>query len=872
MNLLLPDPASPKDEVQSRLLLWAAAFLLLLSASMTIAPAARLRAWNVELDWLHWIGFVTWCAGFFGLHRLSARFLPDRDPFLLPLAGLLSGWGLLTVWRLDTTLGLRQTVWLALVCGLFAVGMRLPDLLGLLRRYKYVELTGGLLLTALTFAFGTYPGGEGPRLWLGCCGVYLQPSEPLKLLLIIYLAAYLADRLPLSFSLLELMAPTLVLTGAALGLLVAQRDLGTASLLLFLYAIIVFMALGKYRILISAAAAILAAGIGGYQLFDVIRIRVDAWLNPWLDPAGRSYQIVQSLISIAAGGVFGSGPNLGSPGVVPVAHSDFIFTAIAEETGLLGTLGLLLVVAMLTVRGFRAAICAPNNYQRYLAAGISSYLAAQTVLIVGGNLRLLPLTGVTLPFFSYGGSSLLTSFAALLLLTIVSNTGEHEPAPLPERKPYLLAAALLLSGLLAVAVVNGWWGIVRSDDLITRADNPRRFITDRYVARGGLLDRSNTLLNATEGQPGTYTRRYLYPALSATLGFSNPVYGQAGLESSLDGYLRGEEGTPGSLVSYNRLLYAQPPPGLNVRLSLDLERQRLADDLLAGKNGALVLINADTGEILVMASHPTIDPNLLAENWETWRSDPAAPLLNRATQGLYALGTASGPFLLASAMDSGSLPDASFNMAYQLGGTTWDCTRSTPSDADWAAAMQNGCPGALVQLAETLGTEQVTSLYSQLGLFEAPAVSLPVAEPDENTPTTLEEAALGSAGPRVTPLQMALAAAAISSGGSRPQPQIVLGVQTPQIGWVIRSPQPATASLPETGTRAAGQMLVQSGTSYWTVTASAPGDTTAITWFLGGTLPGAQGTPLALAVVLEENNPTLAASIGLAVLDGVPQP
>ncbi len=845
-------------------MLLAVACVFLLAVLVTLAPAARIHSWAAQYNALHWAGFAIWLAGMAVLQYVTARRLPDRDPYLLPLAALLTGWGLITVWRLDTVLGLRQSLWLALCVALVTAGLRLPDLPGLLRRYKYVAMTAGLLLTAATFQFGTYPGGEGPRLWLGCCGVYLQPSEPLKLLLIIYLAGYLADRLPLAFSLWEWVAPTLVMTGAALVMLVAQRDLGTASLLLFLYSLILYIASGKRRILAVAAVAILAAGVVGYQLFGVIRIRVDAWLNPWLDPSGRSYQIVQSLISVASGGVFGAGPGMGSPGVVPVAHSDFIFTAIAEETGLLGTTGLLLAMALLAVRGLRIALCAPNSYQRYLAAGISSYLAAQAILIIGGNLRLLPLTGVTLPFLSYGGSSLVTAFASLLLLLLISNTAESEPAALPNRRPYLLAGGLLLAGILAVALVNAWWGIARADDLTTRVDNPRPFITDRYVMRGTLLDRANTPLHVTEGMPGTYTRRSLYPPLAATLGYTSPVYGQGGLESSLDGYLRGVEGAPSSMVLLNYLLYAQPPPGLNVRLTLDLARQKLADERMHGQKGALVLLNAQNGEVLVMASHPSFDPNQLEANWDAWRASPDAPLLNRATQGLYPAGAAAAPFLLAAAGAGGALPERTGPLSTTLDDSRWDCALPTAAGVGWPEAVANGCPAATDQLAALLGTSTTTSLFRQIGFDTAPQIPLPAAAPLEATPG----APLLTGGPQVTPLQMALAAASISMGGAVPSPQMILAVQTPVEGWVVRPPQPSTPALDTLGAGQAAQMLVHPGSPYWQVVAAAPAQNGRVTWFLGGTLPGAQGTPLALALVLENGDPNLAAKIGQSVLEG----
>ncbi len=309
---------SPIDQIQNRLMRLAVVFLFLYAASLTLAPAARLHSWQVEYRWNHWIGFATWLVGMIIVHHQVTRRLPDRDPLLLPIGTLLSGWGVLSIWRLDSVMGLRQTIWLGVCMAVLVAGLRLPDVTGFLRRYKYIWLTGGLLLTGLTFIFGTYPDGVGPRLWLGCCGIYLQPSEPLKLLLIVFLAAYLSERIPVSLSLMQLLSPTLILVGIALALLAAQRDLGTASLFILIYTSVVYLASHRRRTLVISLFILLLAGFTGYLMFDVVRIRVDAWLNPWLDPSGRSYQIVQSLLAVASGGIQGRGPGLGSPSVVPI--------------------------------------------------------------------------------------------------------------------------------------------------------------------------------------------------------------------------------------------------------------------------------------------------------------------------------------------------------------------------------------------------------------------------------------------------------------------------------------------------------------------------------------------------------------------------
>ncbi len=806
-------PASPRL-IQRALLGTAAVFVFLYSLVLTLSPAARARSWEVEYRWSHWLGIAIWFAIFVLLHIQLQRRLPDADPYLLPVVAFLSGWGLLTIWRLSPGFGLRQAIWLLFSGLVLTFGLRLSPELGFLRRYKYIFLTAGILLTALTFFFGTNPSGDGLRLWLGCCGVYLQPSEPLKLLFLIYLSGYLSEMLLLRYRLAALIPPTAIVTGVALLLLVAQRDLGTASIFIFLYTLTLYIASGRKRVLWVSLVGLAVAGVAGYSLFDVIRLRVDAWLNPWLDPAGRSYQIVQSLIAIANGGVSGRGPGLGSPGLVPVATSDFIYTAIAEETGLAGTLGLLLLIGIFTARGLLIALRAPDTFRRVLAAGLTAYLAGQSILIIGGNTRLLPLTGVTLPFVSYGGSSLLTSFIAVLLLLLISNRADEEPAPLTNPQPFLLTGALLGLGLLALAAVTGWWALGRGPALLARTDNARRALADRYVRRGALLDRREQPINLTQGAPGEYVRVYAYPDLSSVVGYIHPNYGQTGLEASMDNYLRGLQGNPASLIWADHLFYGQPPPGLDIRLSLDLRLQAHADFLLGPRRGAIVLMNADTGEILVMASHPTFDANRLDELEAALLADPSSPLLNRAVQSAYPVGQALEPFLLAAGLSD------------------------SPSQSD------------------------LEGVYTRLGFFETPQVRLPTAKASAPGGTL-----------RVSPLQMALAAATLSNGGRRPVPRLAMAVSTPSEGWVILPAlgKDSQVFLPSRAENAAASYALNDF-PFWQWTASVSSGTETFLWSLGGTLPDWQGAPLVVVVVLEEGYPSLASYMGQQLLQSAIKP
>lgn len=802
-----PRPISlSRSQIQARLLSLAAVFLFLYSLILTLAPAARARSWNVPYHWSQWLGFAVWLGVILVAHTQIKRNIPEADPYLLPVAALLTGWGILTIYRLVPSFGIRQTIWLA-VCGLvLLLGLRLSPELRFLRRYKYIWLTIGLLLTALTLIFGTDPGGGYEHAWLGCCGVYFQPSEPLKLLLIVYLAAYLADRLPLSLRTLPLLAPTAVIMGIALLLLAVQRDLGTASIFIFLYAIILFIASGKKRILLISLIGLVVAGIAGYFLFDVVRYRVDAWLNPWLDPSGRSFQIVQSLMAVANGGTSGRGPGMGSPGLVPVAISDFVFVAIAEETGLAGTLGLLALIGFFVARGLRTAMLAPDSFRRILAAGLTAYIGAQSILIIGGNVRLFPLTGVTLPFVSYGGSSLLTSFLALLILLFISSQPEEEPAPLPNPQPYLILAGLIGAGLFSLAIANAWWAVWRGPDLLQRTDNARRSIDERYVKRGSLLDRNGTPIDFTLGKIGSYTRNYVYPDLGSITGYTDPVYGQAGLEATLDPYLRGLQGNPASSIWWNHLVYGEPPPGLNVRLSIDLDLQKRADALLADRAGAVVLLNAQTGEILAIASHPTFDPNLLDQQAPALLKDQQSPLLDRAAQETYPLG---------------------------------------PALQAWLQSI-NPAPQA----------------FSELGFYTSPALHLPVATAS-NPGQPL----------RISPLQMALAVSALSDKGIRPAARLAMAVDTPAQGWVVLPPLNQTVQVLSANSAAiVTRALVVKGQPLWQWSGLAGTANKPDAWALAGTLPGWQGTPLAVVVLLEDANNQWAAYIGQQMLLAAMQP
>ncbi len=417
----LPTPG----QRERNLLIIAGLFVLVNQVALALAQGrSALTLWPV----------VVWGACAVAGHRLLEQKLPIRDPLLFPAAMFLTGWGINLVARVVPSYTWRQTLWLvfgtAALLGLAA----LPGDLRWLRRYRYTWLIGGLVLLAVTIAFGENPSGGGPRLWiwLGFGRIYYQPSELLKILLVAFLASYFADhhrfmhsgalRLgPLRLPSPAFLAPVVLMWGVTMVVLVWQRDLGTATLFFVVFLVMLYIASGQLTLMLAGLALLLVAAVVAYNQFDVVALRVRVWANPWPYADTSAYQIVQSLMAIAAGGLFGQGIGQGHPTIIPVVHSDFAFAAVGEEWGLLGIVTVLAVIAMLVTRGMRIAVQAQQAFRTLLAAGLSVMLGLQSLLIMAGVLKLIPLTGVTLPFVSYGGSSLLTSFVIVGLLLVLSS-------------------------------------------------------------------------------------------------------------------------------------------------------------------------------------------------------------------------------------------------------------------------------------------------------------------------------------------------------------------------------------------------------------------------------------------------------------------
>jgi cell division protein FtsW (lipid II flippase) len=358
------------------------------------------------------------------------------DQLLLPLVATLTGLGLVLSYRLAPALAPRQLNWVLLGLGAMLLVALVPRDLRWLRRYRYTWAFLGLALVALTFLFGRYPGGTGPRLWLGVGSFLFQPSELLKVLLVVFLAGYLDEKReliaratyrlgPFRLPPLPYLGPLLIMWGLSMLLLVWQQDLGAALLFFGIFLAMLYIASSRGSYVLGGLILFAMGAFFVYVTFSHVRARFDIWLNPWLGARDSSFQIVQSLIALASGGALGQGLGYGHPTAIPAVHTDFVFVAIGEELGLVGALALVALYALLAHRGYRIALTAADGFGQLLAAGLTTILTLQTLIIMAGNIKLTPLTGVTLPLVSYGGSSLITSFLTIGLLLRISEQGNY---------------------------------------------------------------------------------------------------------------------------------------------------------------------------------------------------------------------------------------------------------------------------------------------------------------------------------------------------------------------------------------------------------------------------------------------------------------
>lgn len=366
------------------------------------------------------------------------------DQVLLPLTAGLATVGLLMIQRLHpdltalnegfATLAQRQLMFLVIGLAVLWLVVMLAGPLQVmtwLKRYKYTWLVVSLALQAATFVVGTGPPGSGAKLWIAAGPIQIQPSEIVKITLVIFLAGYLDDKRellgsswqvgPVALPPIPYLIPMGLMWAASLLTLVVLNDLGSALMFFAVFLTMLYLASGRPVYVIVGIVTFALACLGAWTAFSRVEIRVQNWLDPWKDPFVNGYQPIQSDYALSSGGILGTGFAQGSPWYIPAVETDYIFSAIGEELGLLGTLALLAMYFLLVVRGFTIAMRARDGFAQLMAAGLTAIVGFQTIIIIGGVIRIIPLTGITLPFISYGGSSLLSNFALIGLLLHISS-------------------------------------------------------------------------------------------------------------------------------------------------------------------------------------------------------------------------------------------------------------------------------------------------------------------------------------------------------------------------------------------------------------------------------------------------------------------
>jgi cell division protein FtsW (lipid II flippase) len=390
---------------------------------------------------------MTWGALFLALylvaHVVVRRTVPYADGALLPLTAVLTAFGLAIVYRLDSQDGARQAVWVAVGVGVLAATLvALRHDYRVLESYRYLFGIAAVGLLLLPSVPGLGEEVNGARLWVNLGVVQFQPGELAKICLILFLAGYLREkREVVAQGRLKDLGPLIAIWGAAMLVIVQTNDLGSALLNFGIFLAMLYVATGR-ALYVGAGLALFVGGAAVlYNALQHVQDRVTIWLHPWTDERVScslnghleyrqdcaSYQLVKSLYSIANGGFGGTGLGEGTftsidgTQLIPYLRTDFIFSAIGQELGLVGAAALLLVFMVFVVRGMRVALQAQDGFSKLLAAGLTFGFALQTFIIVGGVLRVVPLTGITLPFVSYGGTSIVANFVLLALLLLVSN-------------------------------------------------------------------------------------------------------------------------------------------------------------------------------------------------------------------------------------------------------------------------------------------------------------------------------------------------------------------------------------------------------------------------------------------------------------------
>lgn len=827
------------------LLLIAAAFpVTLLYAMYVVTTGAALSFQTLAVP----LGlFAAFAAAHIGVRILA----PGADPAILPIVFTLSGIGITFVTRLQPDAALGQVIYLLMGVGLMVGTLALVKNLEVVKRYKYALGIAGIVLLVLPMLIGTEIYGS--KLWIKIGGFQFQPGEFAKIFIVLFLAGNLAENrellsisnrtfLGIKFPRLRLLYPLFIVWGICLLVVAFERDLGSALLFYTIFLIMLYVATGRISYVLIGLALLAVGAFGMYQIMSHVQVRVAIWLDPFSDAQNLGYQIVQSLFSLADGGLTGVGIGKGMADIIPVVASDMIFAAIGEEMGLLGGAAVLLLFMLFAVRGLTTAARAKSDLAAFSAAGLTAAISFQAFTIVGGVTKLIPLTGVTLPFMSQGGSSLLASFVIVGLLlragdeatgrtTEIANTstdlatagyragarGSHMRRPAldtPESgllgrvalANRLTRTVILFTALFAVLIGNiTYIQVIKAPEYQGMPSNNHTINKARYIKRGSIITADGlTLAESIQQEDGTYARSYPNGNLAAhVVGYYSQQYGTMGIESTQNDTLTGSKDYSSWQNALNSLAGISEP-GNSVQLTIDSRIQRAAEQALSGRIGAIVALDPRSGAVLAWASAPTFDNANIQAAIEAANASGGADtsMYDRASLALYTPGSTFKVITLASALENGlATLDTTYDSPgrMEIGGadvvSIGERGHGTISLARAFALSSNTVFG---QVADGLGADGLVATarafgYGQkLGLDFTTAASI-MPDPAEMTEWELAWAGAGqpvgqghTPGPQSTVMQNAVMAATIANNGIAMNPYVVSQILAPD-GTVLKT-------------------------------------------------------------------------------------
>lgn len=791
--------------------------LLCIAAPLVIllfAMVAANQSGGVTLDNL--MVPVGMFAVFVGAHLAIRKLAPGADPAILPISFALTGIGIAFITRLAPTLAMRQVGWLFLGVVFMVAVLALVKNLDKLSNYKYTIMIAGILLLLSPLLPVIGHEEYGSKIWLSIAGFSFQPGEIAKICIVIFLAGYLAQNRemlsvfshrvgPFHMPDPRALVPVILMWAVALLVIVFEKDLGSALVLFFVFVIMLYIATGKKSYVFISLGLIAVGFVAAYFIFGHVQIRVDTWLNPFADPTNTGYQLVQSIFSIADGGLFGVGIGNGLSSQIPVVESDFIFSAIAEEAGLLGAAGLLLLYLCFCIRGILIAVRAKSDVSSFMSAGFTSVIVFQAFIIVGGVTRLIPLTGLTLPFVSQGGSSLLAAFIMMGFLMRASDEGTGLGAEMASGTGMInLSGALgrvslgkrlthvliVFSAMFALLVANlTLIMVIQADYYQNMPINNHTLAKESKVQRGSISTYDNVLLaHSVLQDDGSYEREYPAGELAAhVVGYASDTYGTSGIESSCNDTLKGTS-SYATWIDVLNSYSGNTEAGNDVKLTINSKIQEAAQDALNGYKGACVVMDPETGAVLALASSPTYDASDV-DSILSGSSDSSA-LYNRATQALYSPGSTFKIVTLETALKNDTAKESTvFDSPSKLeigGGEVTNFNSKGYGEITLQRATELSANTVFAQLGTQIGAEALVSSSEEYGFNQELSFDLPLAkslmpDPSEMTEWETAWAAAGEpvgehaspAGPQATVLQMALVGCAIANDGTIMQPYLV---------------------------------------------------------------------------------------------------